>query len=1181
MDIDTLVDMNRRRSNGPVPTVSGPSLNVRLPLKALSALFIAVLAVGLMGSLPAQGQTTTYARGGDIVAVEGGTPALAASSDASTQRLGAAERVPSVEEVPALGHTISVRLSGASLEQALRRIAAKAGLKLAYLQESVAAGGTVTLEAESVSVREALLVSLRGTDLQLTKASERQLVLTGRPALRKTEGRGLSVLKHVQAAGPAAPRPPRRKQGTISGTITSDATGNPLPGVNVLVEGTDLGAATGADGTYAITGVEPGTYTVRASFIGYGDETEQGVEVTDGETTTVDFTMQQEAAGLDEVVVVGYGEQQQRDLTGAVSSLSSEDIEEVPVANVVEALQGKLPGVTITRSGWSPTSGSSIRVRGARSITAGNDPLVVVDGAPWEGAVGDLSPSNIASIEVLKGPSATAIYGSRGANGVVVISTKEGVPGETEVSYSSYVGAQRPYRTLDLMNSQEWQAMVDQGYQNAGAGDTPRDQRFTAAELQGIEQGRETDWQDLVFQTGIQQDHNLQLRGGSGQTRFTISPSFYDQEGIITGERARKYTLHGRVSHQFGDDFNASLSVLASRTQNDYMPGGLLNSAMQIPPVVGPYDEDGSLVLLPHGENVAPNPLADIENRVQERTRDRARLSLSAAYDFLPSLTYELQFTPEVIYSTFGDYAGSLTSANVGAAPTASQNEDRNFRYTLNNILRFQKTFADRHDVGLTFVNTLEEDQGNSLSADVRGLPFNSLYYSLGSAEEIIGTGSDLTEWRLLSFAGRVNYHFNDKYLLTMTGRADGSSRLAPGNKWAFFPSAAVGWRISEEPFMDPVDNTLSNLKLRVEYGASGNTAIDPYQVQGGLGRVPYVFGEAPAFGYRVSSLSNPDLSWERTTQFNVGLDLGLWGDRLTATANYYRQNTTNLLLNRQLPTSTGFSSILTNVGATRNVGFELSLSSLNISTDDFQWRTELNFSTNRNEIVELYGDGGDYVANQWFIGEPISVYYNHEFGGIWQEEEAQEAAEYGREPGEIRVVDQNSDGTINDEDRVILGSEFPSWTGGLTNTLNYQNVDMTFVLNTVQGRMIYNDWRSFFYPANTRFNAVDVNYWTPSTPSNEWPRPDQSFGTDTPYNQLLNYVDGSYLRIRRITLGYTLPASFTQRLGGESWRLYATVQNPYVFASDDLVGFDPENARSPGQAPSYRTYLFGVQLSF
>ena len=969
--------------------------------------------------------------------------------------------------------------------------------------------------------------------------------------------------------------------GTITGTVTDDATGEPLPGVNVVIEGLQQGAATDAQGEYVITGVEPGTYVVSASFIGYGRESEEGVEVESGGTVTVEFVMQAEAQGLDELVVVGYGTQQRRDLTGAVSSLASEDIEQVPVASVEEALQGKLPGVRITKSGWGPSSENVIRIRGERSITAGNEPLFVVDGTPWEGSIRDIHPSNIASVEVLKGPSATAIYGSRGANGVIVVTTKEGAPGETEISYSSYVATQRPYRQLDLMSSEEWVGAVAEAYRIAGLEDEPLDRRFTPAELQGIERGLNVNWQDEVFRAGIQQDHTLQLRGGSGGTRFTISPSFYDQQGVLAGETYRRYSLHGSVDHQFNDKLSVGLSVLAARSVSDNVPGQVIEHAMLIPSVVGPYDDEGNVVLLPHGENIAPNPVADLQNARLEEQRDRMRAALSAEYDFSPSLSYEFQFAPEVAYEVDGAYFGSLTSANVGSAPTAEQEEDRDLHYTLNNILRYRNTFADRHDVELTFVNTLEENRETDFDADVRGLPYNSLFYNLGSADEITGVRSSLSEWSLLSFAGRVNYNLDGKYLLTVTARADGSSRLAPDNRWAFFPSAALGWRISDEPFMEGLSPVVSNLKLRAEYGTSGNTAIDPYQVLGGLGRLPYAFGEEAAFGYRPSSLSNPELGWETTTQFNAGLDLGLWDGRLGADVNFYVQNTDNLLLTRQLPTSIGFSSVLTNIGKTRNVGFELALSSFNVSARDFQWRTELNFSTNRNEILELYGTGGDDVASQRFIGEPIEVNYDYEFGGIWQETEAEEAAGYGREPGEIRIVDQNGDGQINADDRVILGSPFPDWTAGMTNTFSYKNVDLAVVVNTVQGLTITNGWRNAFQPLNGRFNAFDIGYWTPSNPSNEWPRPDARLGNDLTYGSTLSYIDGSFVRIRRITLGYTLPTRLTQSLGGESWRLYATAQNPFVFATERFMGFDPENAEDPGQSPSYRTFLFGVQLDF
>ena len=1229
--MDTLVDMNRLRSNGTVPIFLGPLFSDHA-LKALSALFIAVLSVGLMGSLPAQGQTRTYASQADRAAANSGmtaearAPAPAASNATATRRMGAAERVPSVDEVPALGHTISVRLSRASLEHALRRIAAKAGLKVAYLQESVTGRRAVTLKAEDMPAREALQVSLRGTGLRLTKASEHQLVLTGRPMVRKATVHGPATLKPVRADGVGSLR---RKQGTITGTITDGATGQPLPGVNVLVEGTDLGAATGPKGIYEITGVEPGTYAVTASFIGYGDETEEGVEVQEGQTTTVDIAMQKQATGLDEVVVVGYGEQQRKDLTGSISTVSAEDIEDLPVTSIGEALNGQAAGVNITQSNTEPGSGATVRIRGIGSISAGNGPLYVVDGFPVTS--GNLpNPENISSIEILKDASATAIYGSRGANGVVLVTTKEGQGGEMRVNIKARYGLQQAANKVDVLNAEEFARFVIEGRENAwqdSGGDpsvpiTERPGRFKVPEdlANPSELGEGTNWQDELFRTAPTQKYTLSVSGGNEDEtlRFYVSGDYTRDDGIVLESDFERFALQANLNAEVSSRFRLRASLSPSLSERSVVPsqggGALIYDALISAPHLPVYNEDGSynwdgLSNVGNAFTSMENPVA-WANLVDNQDTDLGFLgNVSAEYDLLDQVVFETTLGTEISSSRSDYYRPSSVGVGRRTPPTdpiGTSGTSQSISWLNENTLTYDQTLGESHDLTVLAGFTAQQESNESNALNATNFP-NDLVPTL-NAGEITSGSSFRSEWALLSLLGRVNYVYDDKYLLTATVRRDGSSRFGEDRRWGTFPSAAASWRLSEEPFMQTLAPTISNLKVRASYGLTGNFSIPNYASAGLLSGADAILGAglgSIANGLAPGTLPNPDLTWETSRQLDVGLDLGLFGGRLSLTADYYDRVTSDLLLNVQLPTLSGFSNTLRNIGEVRNRGVEFALQP-NVSAGDFRWDANFNISFNRNEVLEL-GPSGDPIFGRSFgsniyiteIGAPLGSFYGLDVIGVYETQEevennpSYEGGSQRSRPGDFQFRDVNGDGEITIEgDRTTIGDAYPDFTFGVRNSFSFKSFGLTLQVDGNYGGQVFNAINRRLASLSPYTNVYQRNwdnrYISPDQPGNGFFQPNRSpTGLTTVFSS--NHIeDVSFLRLSSAVLSYQVP----QQLGGGLFRnleVYLAARN--VFTITGYPGLNPEVSNASGNAlrpgfnfstyPVARSFSLGVNVGF
>lgn len=1026
--------------------------------------------------------------------------------------------------------------------------------------------------------------------------------------------------------------------GRITGRVTMSDGGGPLAGVNVVVIGSNRTGVTDPSGNYAITDVPVGTQQVRARLIGYAPVT-QTVNVTSA-GGVANFALAAAPVQLEGVVVVGYGTQERRDVTGAVGSVTAAQIAETPTSNPMQAIQARIPGVDVVSGGsYRPGAPMNVRIRGVRSMVATNEPLYVVDGVPLSGGIEDFNPAFIESIDVLKDASATAAYGSRGSNGVILVTTKRGTSGGTRISYDVSYGTQNVLNLVDMMDGPQTVAERREAFRSAGR-DTSNASVFTPDELPQVLCATDaayqaanpgcatgTDWQRMVLRTGSQQRHQVGLSSNFGTGRLSLSGSFFGQDGITIGQGFNQYS--GTVA--FENSWNRlRVGVTATGTRSVADLGAdasLWGEALANNPLGLPYDSAGvpysrqcgvcTLRVKPTADPLRVNPLRQAEGFVRQQTRNRLFGSIFAELQLGRGFSYRVNFGPDLSSRMDGQFQGAnvvFNQAPIGNAQ-AQRLDEEDFAYTLDNLLMWNRSIGN-HRFDATFLYGIQTDRFTSTTASAQNLPYDEqLWYNLNTGENPQPPQSTLRAWALRSYMGRINYAFRNRYLVTVTGRYDGSSRLAPGNKWSFFPSLGLGWQIGDEAFMDRFP-FISSLKLRGSVGTTGNTGINPYQTWGSLDRTRYNLGSSSAAGYRPGQIPNPALVWEETNQTDFGVDFGILNDRISGTLDLYQAKTGKLLMSRQLPASTGFTQTLQNIGETGNKGWELGISTVNIPGlgGGLRWTTDLSFTHNRNYIVSLSGRVGDDPGNSWFIGQPINivgdnlrrVFYDYEYLGIWQLADSTAARRYGQQAGQIRVRDQNGDSAITGADRVLRGNTYPKMIASVYNRLTIGSFDLSFLL---QGRLGYTMLDAFGTGSTKlfeRFNNLDVEYWTPmkcdggpnpltfdgpvgmsgaeqaALPGcNSQPNP--SAGRENPiYNDgsssAAAYRSGSHWRVRNITVGFTLPASMIRRFQFSSARIYAQAQDPFVFTS--YYGYDPE-AGSATVAPSYRTLLVGATLGF
>lgn len=975
---------------------------------------------------------------------------------------------------------------------------------------------------------------------------------------------------------------------TVQGTVT-DAAGSPVIGVSVTVKGTTTGVTTDAQGKYSIK--VPGAQSVlEFNYLGY-----VGQEVAVGAKTVVDVTMAEDAENIDEVVVIGYGAVKKRDLTGAVQSVKGEDITLTPTTNVMEAIQGKVAGLDITRQSGKAGSGVDMTLRGSRSINGSNTPLFIIDGVA--GNYSDINPNDIKSIEVLKDASSTAIYGSAGANGVVIITTKTGEKGRLVVNFDAYYGTNYNIQFPEVRSGDDYielrrQAGITSGSWSRGESDS---KLFSAEEWSAIQNNQWVDWFKEGTRNGALQNYSISMSGGNDKTTGYFSVNYNKEEGIMRNDDLARYSFRANVDHQVTKWLKGGLNVTAAFTDQNERKGQFFTRVLCLMPLGTPYNADGTINTFPLPGDPQLSPIADMAENQYVNNHHILGLNPTAYLEVTPikGLSIKSMVSSYLYFARQGTYKGKYSADGYGVGKSsASVTNNNRYNYRWENIINYNFTLGQDHSFGLTGVISWEKNQREEAIATAYNIDWDKyLFHNLKAGKDAPSIDSDYTQTQLMSYVARVNYSYKGRYLVTVSNRWDGSSILAKGHKWDMFPAAAVAWRISDEPFMANVSK-IDNLKLRVGYGVTGNAGASAYATQSfGEAGNNLAFQETPAPYYMFSqNLSNTALSWEKSYNTNVGVDLNMFRNRLNVVVDGYYTKTKDILFERNLPASTGgFKTgnykIWENVCETMNRGIEVVINSVNIQKKNFNWSTTLSFAANHEEITNFTSDMPIDNGGTWLIkGHPIKSYYDYKYAGIWQMNEADIAAKYGMAPGDVKIDEVKKDDYKYDaNDRQVLGSPTPSWTGGLSNTFTYKGIDLTVFFQARWGQMMNYGILGWYNPSGEGNGPAIIDYWTPENPGGRFPRPRNgvNFSKLPTGASSLMYIDGSYVKLKNITLGYTLPAKITEKVKISKARFYATVSNPFIFTkSEYLKNYDPELGGAD-EFPMAKQFVFGVNISF
>lgn len=971
-----------------------------------------------------------------------------------------------------------------------------------------------------------------------------------------------------------------RREKPITGKITGD-NGTPLSGVSVKIKGTERGTTTNDQGVFTIEAGENDILVF--SYVGYEPQ-----EIKIGTRTAITVDLLSSARSLENIVVIGYGQVKKRDLTGAVVSVKSDEIKKVPSGNVLESLQGKLPGADITRSSGSASSGVNIVIRGNRSLMASNSPLVIVDGIQYN-SFQDINPNDIQSLEVLKDASSTAIYGSRGANGVILITTKRGSAGKPRISLNSYYGVSSVSEYPRYMNTREYQAwrreanrkITQAGINPNGvwSSDANDPLLFSAEELRNIGNGISTDYPDLLLGNGNQQEHQVGVSAGSDKTKVYLSLNYYGEKGLLKGDELKRYTGRMNVDQTLGKIAKAGMQMQLTYYDIDVRTNPM-DEASKVAPWSTPFDSAGNIILSPLNDQARWNPLVDEQPGMATNNTLTTRTLAAAYLELTPFKGLSLRSNLGFVFndSRQGSYFDLNSMAQRGQRTLGVGTATRGRNTNWENILTYNKQIGE-HNFTLTGITTFWEINNEFVQAQgsKQILP-SQLFYSLQNSTENMAISSGYTRENLVSYAGRVNYSYKGKYLASVSVRTDGSSKLGTGNKWDVFPAAAFAWRISDEDFLQNARH-LSDLKLRVSYGVTGSDAITAYRTQSTLIRIPNAFGDNPALGYSFSdTIGNPNLQWEKTRALNLGVDFGLFGNRLTGSIDFYQTKTTDLLTLRKLPASSGVSVTFDNVGSTQTTGVDINLNAAIIRKSDISLNAGLSFFTAKEKITELAG-GIDDPLNEWFIGHPTRVSYDFNKIGIWQMADSTLAKKYRQAPGDIRVEDVLGKDTISAlQDRKVIGQLVPKWNAGLNLDFRYKAFDLNVFVFARWGQTIEYAYNQRVHMPG-RENGSVQNYWTPENPTNDFPHPrtSSSFAALL-YSSTLQYVDGSFVKIRNITLGYNLPKPFLSKFGVSGMRVYVTGKNLFTFSKVD--DYDVERGGALND-PLTRLVVAGINVDF
>ena len=1071
---------------------------------------------------------------------------------------------------------------------------------------------TVTMDVRDKSIRE-VLKSIEQQSQVRFFYSDDLLVMNELIDIKADNKNIINVLDDIFANSPLTYKPyennlivivPRElvQQLVITGIVYDSSTGDILPGVNVTVKGTLTGSVTDSNGKYTIETSNPNA-VLTFSFIGFST-----VEIPVAGKTNIDVRLVPVISALEEVVVIGYGTVRKKDLTGSVASLKSNEITKTATNNPLQSMQGKVAGVDITKASGESGSGIMISLRGNRSVNASNTPLFLVDGIEY-GSTLDINASDIASLEILKDASSTAIYGTRGANGVIIITTKKGLTGgdgsKSRISLNSYLSFNSPTNLPKLMSvEQDYLLMVerdryDEEKATSAWGSTSLDNYTPAGFLSNVisspyeksvyqlYQEGGVDWFDMILQNSVTQNHEIAVSGGNSKTSFIISLGYMDEEGLLRNDVLKRYNGRINIDHKILKNLTVGTNIQYTYRNWDRRGDNIYSQLIKMHSMAQPYLSDGSILDRPSELATShTNPLLnEVEGYYKNNTLDgRLFSNLYLDWEIIKGLRFKSVLGLDNQSTRRGTYEDYMCTSNYqfGRGSSFSTLNSESFGYTFENTLNYTLNIEGAHDLqllaGQSAKQNLYESHGLSGIAGFDHYIVNSFY----DLSFIPPTGRSIvnnyTKSNMLSFFGRVNYKLLNKYLLTATLRADGSSVLAAGNKWGYFPSIAAAWVISEEPFLKDSGLPVNNLKLRLSWGKAGNAAIDPYKTLTLLGqeKIPYTFGSTLVQGQVPANLGNPDLTWETTTTYDVGLDITLIKEKVTGTVDLYYSRTSDLLLYKGLPASSVYPQVIENVGETENRGLEAALSLRVIDTKDFSWLTDLTFSMNRDKIVSLASGETRDVSKPdeaLVVGEPVRAFYNFEADGCWSIDDAAEALVFGKVPGDVKIADLKADQVINEFDKRLYNKS-PKFVAGWNNTLSYKDLTLSALMYTRVGQWIRYDYNLAYKPTE-QDGSPAVDFWTPENQDGKFPRPGIVSQNEMP---AVGFENASFFKIREVTLGYSLPKALISRIGVSNLRIYGSLQNYFTFSN--LDNYDPERGGAISN-PLAKQMVFGINLEF
>lgn len=993
----------------------------------------------------------------------------------------------------------------------------------------------------------------------------------------------------------------------VTGVVV-DETNSPLPGVNVVVKGTTNGVITDVDGAYSITPKDIQKDVLQFSFIGFDTK-----EFKINGEKVINVQLTSSTLQIEEVVAVGYGVVKKRDLTGSVSSVKSDEITKTTSSNAMQAMQARVPGLDIQQSNGQAGAGININLRGNRSISASNSPLILVDGIEY-GSVLDVNPSDIESMEVLKDASSTAIYGTRGANGVIIITTKRGKAGTTKVNMNAYLSSNSPTNVPEVMyGDKEVKRLIDKSnYQadaksgNWGTSNLTPEQVLTEkledfTEI-GIYQDKSyTDWLDLILQNGLTKNYELSLSGGNEKTTFNLSLGSMFEEGLMKDDKMDRYNVRANVDHKISNMFKAGTSLLFTYKENDKRNSSVFGQAMKMTSITHPYTQDGVLIATPNPRYAAHcNPLLDETEGAYKNNTESTRFFGNAYVELTPikGMTAKSIFAVDrnnIRTGIYQDYQSVARYQSPGTSSISLEYENKT-GLTWENTLNYNTNFGgSKHEVTGLLGHSMKQSvyEEALTSGDVgREHYYTSLFYDLSKIPTAKNT-SQFVKSTMLSYFGRLNYKFNEKYLLTASLRADGSSTLAKGHQWGYFPSSAIAWRASEESFLKGI-SWLDNLKVRGSWGISGNAAVSPYSTLTTLSTTPvyYYIGTTDIAGNIPSTMGNADLTWEKTASYNFGLDFGVFDNRISGTIDYFISNTSDLLYRKSAPPSSVYPSVLANIGETKGQGLEVSLNTLVKKSKDFSWDINWTYTTFKDEITKLSDGVTTNISGTTgqIVGEAVSIYYDFEANGNWNvgeyatykaDWEARHAGQtigyvsaYGA-PGTIKIVDRNDDGKLTDEDKIVYNRS-PKHIFGMNNSMSYKNFSLSVLVYARLGGYIAYDMNSQLNYESANWGNLD--YWTPTNVSAKFPSPGAASTTFGSYGSSLLYEKADYLKIKDITLGYSLPKKTIGHIGLSNVKVYGSLKNYFTFSKID--NYDPERGGAIS-FPLSKQFVVGVNVEF